>query len=93
VLHRFAWDARNAEPTCGSMASTSPRLLSAFEYPLSLTIPDSDHSTEEERFILVGQSTQQHLLVMAHVEHDATIRIISARTATRWERAFCKEGQ
>ena len=43
------------------------------------------HSTEESRFIIMGQSKQGRLLVVAYTERSDTIRIISAREATRQE--------
>jgi uncharacterized protein len=57
------------------------------------TVPDPDHSADETRPIVIGQSTRQHLVVVAHVERDATIRIISARPATRRERQTYEEGE
>jgi uncharacterized DUF497 family protein len=45
---------------------------SAFEDPLSVTIPDPLHSDSEERFVLIGVSRQQHLVVVAHVERGDT---------------------
>jgi hypothetical protein len=58
----------------------------AFGDPLSLTISDLDHSDEEERFILVGESYAGRLVVVAHMERGERIRIISARLATKGER-------
>ena len=48
---------------------------------------DPDHSQQEERFIILGASTRAHLLVVCHCYRcsDTTIRIISARRATRNE--------
>jgi uncharacterized protein len=55
--------------------------------PLSLTVPDPDHSETEDRFVLLGLSVRQRLLVVVHVERAADeIRSISARPATRPER-------
>ncbi len=55
----------------------------------ALLLADPDHSTEEERFILLGFSASLRMLVVVHVyrKQDETIRIISARKATRSERA------
>ena len=52
-----------------------------------LLIDDPDHSDKEDRFILLGLSASLRLLVVAHTyrEDDLTIRIISARKATRSE--------
>jgi uncharacterized protein len=64
----------------------------AFGDPLSLTIPDPEHSQAEDRFVLLGQSARQRLLVVVHVERAADeYRIISARTATRTERRQYEE--
>jgi quercetin dioxygenase-like cupin family protein len=47
---------------------------------------DPDHSDEEERFVLLGESYAGRLVVVVHAERDERIRIISARLATRKER-------
>ncbi len=53
----------------------------------AILIEDPDHSAREERFILLGLSALTRLLVVVHVyrERDDTIRLISARKATRSE--------
>jgi len=50
-----------------------------------------DHSASEERFLTIGASATGRLLVVAHTEHERTIRMISARPATRAERKFYEE--
>ena len=59
---------------------------SAFADPLSLTIFDPNHSANEDRFLLLGLSAIQRLLVVSHTDQSDTIRIISARVANRSER-------
>lgn len=56
-------------------------------------IPDPDSSSGEERFILMGQSSQWNTLVVCHCYRDAenTIRIISARKAEKQERKQYEE--
>jgi len=44
------------------------------------------HSDEEDRFILIGNSTRNRLLVVVHTERGENIRIISARKAAKKER-------
>jgi uncharacterized DUF497 family protein len=58
----------------------------AFQDTLSLTIEDPLHSIEEERFILIGMSQENRILVVVHTERGDNIRIISARKATKKER-------
>jgi len=62
-----------------------------FGDPLSITFPDPDHSKEEERYVTIGMSQQGRILVVAHTEEGDTVRIISARRATRRERRFYEE--
>jgi len=59
----------------------------AFADPLSISVPDPDHSEDEFRFVLVGRSTRERLVVVVHAERGAAeIRLISARLASRSER-------
>lgn len=90
---RFAWDLRKAVANLRRHGVSFADAATAFEDPLSITIPDPDHSDHEERFILIGQSQKQQLVVVAHVERDETIRIISARPASRRERTRYEEGE
>lgn len=65
---------------------------SIFDDPLQLTVADTDHSIEEKRFITVGMSDRNRLLIMAHTIEDDKIRIITARRPTRSERKNYEEG-
>ncbi|MDO8263023.1 MAG: BrnT family toxin [Gallionella sp.] len=51
---------------------------------------DDDHSSGEDRFLMLGRSSGAKLLIVWHCErdHGARIRIISARKATKRESAF-----
>ena len=56
---------------------------------------DEEHSSEEERFIMLGMSNESRILIVCHCERDKgeTIRIISARRATKKERGFYPRGE
>ena len=56
-----------------------------FYDPLSLTIPDPDHTVEEHRFIDIGTSNKNRVLVVVYAEREDRIRIISVRKATSTE--------
>jgi len=62
-----------------------------FRDTLSATGLDPDHSIGERRFVTFGISKQGRLIVVSHTEEDNTIRIISARLATRQERKIYEE--
>jgi uncharacterized DUF497 family protein len=88
----FTWDPRKAEANLKKHGVSFEEASTVFGDPLSLTIPDPDHSQDETRFLMVGLSFRQNLLVVAHVEIGDNIRIISARRAARHERQDYEEG-
>ena len=53
---------------------------------LGVTVPDPDHSFHELRFLTVGLSSQNRLLIVSYAVRDRNVRIISARKLTRKER-------
>jgi len=64
-----------------------------FEDPEFITFLDDEHSKDEERFITIGFSNKNRLLMVAHTERNNTIRIISARKATKNEEKFYQEAR
>ncbi len=58
-----------------------------FDDPLALIFDDVAGSAMERREIIIGHSSQNQLLLMSFTERPNAIRIISARPATRRERA------
>jgi uncharacterized DUF497 family protein len=84
---RFTWDLAKAAANRRKHGVDFAEAATAFADPLSLTVPDPDHSEAEDRFLLLGRSEPGRLLVVVHVERAADeIRIISARPAARVER-------
>jgi uncharacterized protein len=89
---RFVWDAAKAAENLAKHGVSFEEASTVFRDPLSQTGRDPDHSLDEERFIVFGLSTSGRLLVVAHVERNDTIRIISARAAAASERTIYEEG-
>lgn len=83
---RFDWDPDTAAANEEKHGVRFSEAATAFGDPLSITIPDPEHSEGEARFILVGLSYLSRLVVVAHAENGDSIRIISARLAPRAER-------
>ena len=82
---RFVWDARKAAANLKKHGVSFDEASSAFEDTLGAYYPDRLH---EDRFILIGYSRRQRLLYVVHAEVEAdAIRIISARKATKHEKA------
>jgi uncharacterized DUF497 family protein len=63
-----------------------------FNDSLQLSGSDPDHSFDEQRFITIGMSVQNRLIIVAHTLDDDKIRIITARKPTRREKKDYEEG-
>ena len=83
----FEWDRRKETANRKKNGVSFTEARTAFFDENARVIADPDHSDEEDRFILLGLSSQLRLLVVCHCYREAqdTIRIISARKATRSE--------
>lgn len=93
MVLRFTWDPAKAATNVQKHGVTFEEAVTAFGDPLSVTVPDPDHSAGEERFVLVGRSKQGRLLVVIHTDVGPTIRLISARRANRREHHAYEEGR
>lgn len=82
----FEWDPDKADSNLRKHGVSFDEAATAFADPLSLTIPDPDHSSEEDRFVLMGETYHGRLVVVVFAERGERFRIISARLATRRER-------
>ena len=84
----FEWDPVKSRTNAGKHGVTFDEATTVFSDERALVIEDPDHSEAEERFILLGLSMKLRVLVVCHClrESAGTIRIISARKATRSER-------
>jgi len=83
---KFEWDREKAKQNSKKHKVTFEEAVTVFYDPLSATFYDPDHSIGEQRFITIGYSSRNRLLVISHIERGGTLRIISARLATVHER-------
>ncbi len=88
----FEWDENKAKINLQKHDVSFKEAATVFGDPLSLTIRDPLHSIKEERFVILGYSYKNRLLVVMHTEQGDNIRIISARRATRRERRAYEKG-
>jgi uncharacterized protein len=82
----FEWDPEKAKKNRQIHGITFDEASTVFGDTLSLVIYDPLNSEAEDRFIIIGKSHKNRLLVVVHVERGDKIRIISARKATKKER-------
>ena len=88
----FEWQASKAAANVRKHRVSFEEAAAVFADPLARILDDPDHSADESREIIVGHSTRQRLLIVSFAERDGTIRIISARAATKRERHDYEQG-
>jgi uncharacterized DUF497 family protein len=88
----FEWDDRKAGYNLQKHGVSFTEAATVFYDPFSITFDDPDHSDEEDRFIIIGTSAQQRLLMVAHTDRGDRLRIISARTLKPRERRLYESG-
>jgi uncharacterized DUF497 family protein len=82
----FEWDENKEKSNFRKHGISFTEGESVFYDLYSLTIPDPDHSIEEHRFIDIGTSNKNRVLIVVYTERKDRIRIISVRKATGDER-------
>jgi uncharacterized DUF497 family protein len=88
----FEWDEKKAKQNLKKHGVSFEEAGTVFGDPLARTIHDPAHSEEEDRFVTLGASHGQRLLVVVFTERGDKIRLISARVATRREKKDYEEG-
>lgn len=87
----FEWDGNKSKHNLKKHGVAFDEAKTVFNDPFSITVPDPDHSEEEERYLDIGLSSQGRLLVIWYNEKENHIRIIGCRKATRSERKKYEE--
>lgn len=84
---KFEWNSAKAEANLRKHGISFAEAQSVFFDEFAVQFFDEEHSTDERRFVMLGMSSMTRLLIVCHCERGAgnTVRIISARKATRRE--------
>ena len=84
---RFQWDIHKATANIQKHGVSFDEAATVFRDGLARIFDDEDHSAEESREIIIGHSAAGRLLLVSLTEKaDNTVRIVSARVATKRER-------
>ena len=78
----FEWDLEKAAANAKKHGVEFAEAFTVFSDPLEVTISDPDHSEGEQRFVSIGLSTSQRLVVVVYTERAGRTRIINAREAS-----------
>ena len=86
---RFAWGPRKNLANRRKHRVGFEEAVTVFSDDRALLIDDPDHSTDEDRYILIGLSANLRTLVVCHCYREAenVVRIFSARRANKSERS------
>ena len=87
---KFEWDPNKASLNVRKHGVSFEEAQSVFYDEFAVQFFDTEHSSDEERFLLLGISTGARLLLVCHCERESgnVIRIFSARKATKRESMF-----
>jgi uncharacterized DUF497 family protein len=88
---KFEWDPRKAASNLSKHGVSFQGALTAFADPVARIFDDEDHSVEEQREIIIGHSAKERLLVVSFTAQGESVRILSARKATRLKRKEYEE--
>jgi uncharacterized DUF497 family protein len=89
----FEWDEQKAEANLAKHGVSFEEAKTVFEDMFNIEFFDPDHSIEEERFLIVGESRSKRLLIVSYTDRQGRIRIISARPVTGKERRDYENGR
>ena len=88
----FEWNSGKARTNLAKHRVSFEEAKTVFDDPLYVDFYDPDHSDDEQRYIIIGQSQQHRLLVVSYTERRSSVRLISAREATQMEKDAYEEG-
>ena len=89
----FEWDPDKERSNIERHGVDFTEAATVFGDPLELTISDLDDSVGEYRFLSIGHSSLNRILVVSYTEREERIRIISSRTASPKERRQYESGK
>lgn len=87
----FEWDGTKAAANLSKHGVAFDEAQTVFNDPLFVDFYDPDHSADEPRYIIIGESNQKRLLIVSYTDRVNAIRLISARELTPTEREAYEE--
>ncbi|MEH2285243.1 MAG: BrnT family toxin [Nostoc sp.] len=83
---KFEWDENKAAINLLKHQVSFEEAKTVFDDPLYVDFYDPDHSDNEERYLIIGESGRGRLIITSYTDRGNSIRLISAREVTRSER-------
>lgn len=89
---QFAWDPQKAALNLAKHDVSFEEATTVWDDLFNIEFFDDEHSADENRFIMIGESQHQRLLIISFTERDNRVRIISVRQLTPRERREYEHG-
>ena len=89
---QFEWDENKARQNLSKHGVSFEEAKTIFDDPLYIDFYDPDHSDNEQRYLIVGQSNRGRILILSYTERVNRMRLISAREVTPKERKAYEQG-
>ena len=89
----YEWDEEKAALNLKKHDVDFDEAATVFDDLFYIDFYDPKHSAEEHRFLMIGESNRQRLLIVSYIERDDKIRIISARELTPKEGRNYEQGK
>jgi uncharacterized protein len=88
----FEWNEGKADRNLIKHGVSFDEAQTIFNDPLYVDFYDPDHSENEDRYLIIGESIRGRLLIVSYTERGNKNRLISARETTKIERKMYAEG-
>ncbi len=92
IFMQFEWNENKAASNLSKHEVSFEEAKTVFDDPLYVDFYDPDHSEDEARYLILGESSRGRLLIVSYTERGDSIRLISAREVTRIEQKAYEEG-
>ena len=89
---QFEWDPIKAATNLTKHSVSFDEAASVWDDYFNIDLFDHEHSVEEKRFLMIGESNAKRYLIISYTEREDTIRLISARELTPKERREYEHG-
>jgi Uncharacterized protein conserved in bacteria len=89
---QFEWDTEKAIANLSKHGVGFDEAATVWDDYFNIEFFDRDHSDDEKRFLMIGESNEHRFLIISFTERDNKVRIISARELTPKERREYEHG-
>lgn len=90
---QFEWNKEKARINHKKPGVSFEEATTVWDDYFVIDLYDAEHSIDENRFLIVGESVQNRLLIVSYIEKGAKIRVISARELTPKEKRDYEHGR